>query len=75
MSKSDRYPEASVEIFGRDTVFAEGFVKIEEYQSETVKLKYKNFRLRIIGENLTLSDIKSRAVVIMGRIFTLDYTD
>ena len=75
MKFNDCYPEASVEIFGRDSVFAEGFLKIEEYQSETVKLKYKSFRLRIIGQTLTLSDIRANAVVVTGKILSLDYTD
>ena len=43
MKKYDSYPEESVEIFWKDTVFAEGFSKITEYQSETVKIKYKKY--------------------------------
>ena len=43
MKNHENYPEESVEIFGKDTVFVEGFSKIIEYQSETVKIKYKKY--------------------------------
>lgn len=75
MKNYDNYPEESIEIFGKDTVFAEGFTKISEYQSETVKIKYKKYSLRITGENLLLSNMYERAVMITGKIFTLDFTE
>lgn len=73
--KKEAYPEESVEIFGKNTLFADGFLKIEEYRDETVKLRFKTFRLRIIGSGLCLSDVKKSSVTVTGEIFTLDYTE
>ncbi|MBS5737707.1 MAG: YabP/YqfC family sporulation protein [Clostridiales bacterium] len=75
MKNHENYPEESVEIFGKDTVFVEGFSKIIEYQSETVKIKYKKYSLRITGENLLLSNMYEKAVMITGTIFNLDFTE
>ena len=75
MKNHENYPEESVEIFGKDTVFIEGFSKIIEYQSETVKIKYKKYSLRITGENLLLSNMYEKAVMITGTIFNLDFTE
>ena len=75
MRNHENYPEESVEIFGKDTVFVEGFSKIIEYQSETVKIKYKKYSLRITGENLLLSNMYEKAVMITGTIFNLDFTE
>ena len=75
MKNHENYPEESVEIFGKDTVFVEGFSKIIEYQSETLKIKYKKYSLRITGENLLLSNMYEKAVMITGTIFNLDFTE
>ena len=75
MKNHENYPEESVEIFGKDTGFVEGFSKIIEYQSETVKIKYKKYSLRITGENLLLSNMYEKAVMITGTIFNLDFTE
>ena len=75
MKNHENYPEESVEIFGKDTVVVEGFSKIIEYQSETVKIKYKKYSLRITGENLLLSNMYENAVMITGTIFNLDFTE
>ena len=75
MKNHENYPEESVEIFEKDTVFVEGFSKIIEYQSETVKIKYKKYSLRITGENLLLSNMYEKAVMITGTIFNLDFTE
>ncbi|GEM_PF-6790167 len=75
MKNHENYPEESVEIFGKDTVFVEGFSKIIEYQSETVKIKYRKYSLRITGENLLLSNMYEKAVMITGTIFNLDFTE
>ena len=75
MKNHENYPEVSVVIFGTDTVFVEGFSKIIEYQSETVKIKYKKYSLRITGENLLLSNMYEKAVMITGTIFNLDFTE
>lgn len=75
MKNNELYPEESIEIFGNSILYADGFLKIEEYREETVKFRFKNFRLRIIGDGLLLSDVKKRACTVTGTIFSLDYTE
>lgn len=75
MKRYDDYPEESVEIFARDSVFAEGFIKISEYQSETVELKYKKYSLRITGENLLLSNMYCKAALITGKISCVEFSE
>ena len=63
MKNHENYPEESVEIFGKDTVFVEGFSKIIEYQSETVKIKYKN-EDKIITESGILKEAKEDYIIL-----------
>lgn len=48
---------------------------ILEYQPETIKIKFKNFSIRIIGKDLLLCNLRGQSIMITGTIWNVDFTE
>lgn len=68
-----REDRSQIEIMGNSRLTVEGCLGVEEYRSETVKLKFKSFSLRIFGENLVLSNLHGGSLMVCGRFSGLDF--
>jgi hypothetical protein len=64
-----------VEFTGREKMRVDFCESILEYRSETVKLKFKGYNLRIMGSALLLSDLQEGSLTVTGNIFSADFTD
>lgn len=64
-----------IEFVGRQKMRVDFCQSILEYRSETVKLKFKGFNLRIMGNDLLLSDLQEGSLTVTGNIFSADFTD
>ncbi len=64
-----------VEFIGRNRMLVDFCESILEYRSETVKLKFRGYNLRIIGTDLLLSDLYEGSLTVTGEIFSADFTD
>ena len=48
---------------------------ILEYQPETIKLKFRNFNIRIFGKELLLCNLNGQSIMITGTIDNVDFTE
>lgn len=65
--------KSQIQLSGNRRLTAEGCLGVEEYRTETVKLKFEGFCLRVFGQDLTLGNLRGDSLTINGRITGMEF--